>query len=666
MPDLDHLRIDGTTYDLKDSTAREKDAVQDNELDSLKSAIDEITTNEYVAPDNWLNPQNINSGYYWTNGWSESSSYSNTLYIPVEEGKTYYLWTDANTGTFRKESMRFIVGYDENKDYVSSSEAGAVNSYTVPSGVKYIIISAVPAYLTSHGMVTTNGTDATYSAYFDPYYNFEIKMEKVDAYTKEEIDALKFPELFSELEISPSENLYNKATSTDGYISANGSVSSSDTYCYSAKIPVKVGETYFFWALYNGEVISATARFLCAYDSENNPISTAGSNSAISNYTVPDGISAIVISFEQNRRDLFIVTDNSTQPDQLLPYNIEHYIAKESFIQKAFSDLIRGDEFLSMEVATATASQEYDLVDHIDNKKNCAYSFFGRFSAFTSLQIGHGKTESGACYMIIDGTNLTTYNSSGAVYTQTPHGLAMSDFISVSIKEADTKTARASVEIITNGGSVLLTNIIFFGCNGKVHFICGQMTTDVKFVYNIMDLRKDVFVFGDSYTSLADDKRWPEYAIANNDNNILISGFAGARSEDEYPSFENITSMKKPKYVCWFLGMNDPDASGQIAADWLINVSKVKSFCDGNGITLILATIPNTPIVRNVEKNAWVKASGLRYVDFAKAVGAESAGSTWYTGMLSNDNVHPTAEGAKALWLRLRMDVPEIMQPTTT
>ena len=43
MPDLDHLRIDGTTYDLKDNTAREKDAVQDNELGQLKSAVDEMT-----------------------------------------------------------------------------------------------------------------------------------------------------------------------------------------------------------------------------------------------------------------------------------------------------------------------------------------------------------------------------------------------------------------------------------------------------------------------------------------------------------------------------------------------------------------------------------------------------------------------------------------------
>lgn len=48
MPDLDHLRIDGTTYDLKDSTAREKDAVQDTELSQLKSAFKNITGNEPI------------------------------------------------------------------------------------------------------------------------------------------------------------------------------------------------------------------------------------------------------------------------------------------------------------------------------------------------------------------------------------------------------------------------------------------------------------------------------------------------------------------------------------------------------------------------------------------------------------------------------------------
>jgi lysophospholipase L1-like esterase len=515
-------------------------------------------------------------------------------------------------------------------------------------------------------MVTTNGTDAEYSEYFEPYTLYEINMEYVNAYTKEEIDSLKFGELFSQLELLEALNLYNKNTSTNGYIAANGSISESTTYCYSAKIPVEVGKTYTFWALNNGAVISANARFLCAYDEEENAITDAGSNSAVSNYTVPDGIATIVISFEQNRRNLFMVVDGTEQPSDLLPYREEHYIATAPFIYKAFGELSRGNEFIKLSVGSVSANQEKILATHIDNKKNCAYSFFGRFSSFSSVEIGHGKTETGACYMIINGTNVTTYSPSGSVYSQQAHGLTIRDFISVSIKVADTKTARATVNIITNGGNASLSNIIFFGCNGRIYFKCGQTTTGCNFTYNIMDLRKDVFVFGDSYTSLASDARWPEYAITNNDNNMLLSGFAGANSAEEYQSFENLIQMKKPKYLCWFLGMNDPDLSGSIDSSWVATVYQVLSACNANGITPILATIPNTPTQRNIEKNNWVKASGYRYVDFASAVGASEANSSWYTGMLSSDNVHPTAEGAKALWLQMRMDVPEIMQPTTT
>ena len=383
-----------------------------------------------------------------------------------------------------------------------------------------------------------------------------------------QINDYKFDELFSELDVSEQQNLYDTSTATNGYIVANGNISSSDTYCYSSKIPVKAGNTYTFWALYHGNVVSANARFLCAYDSENNAVSASGSNSAVASYTVPDGIASIVVSFEQNRKHLFMVVEGTTQPESLLPYNLEHYIAKESFVSSAFGNLMRGNESIKIAVSTAESGVQYDLIDHVDNKKNCSYSFFGKFSSFTSVQIGHGKTETGACYMIIDGTNITTYKPDGTTWQIVEHGLTITDFIAVSIKVADTKAARARVTIITNGGSVTVGNIVFFGCNGKVHFQCGQETTDVEFVYNIMDLRKDVFVFGDSYCSLADDKRWPEYVITENDNNILISGFAGADSREEYPSFKNIVAMKNPKYLCWFLGMNDPDRTSSINANW--------------------------------------------------------------------------------------------------
>ncbi|WP_373710719.1 hypothetical protein [Jeotgalibaca porci] len=66
------------------------------------------------------------------------------------------------------------------------------------------------------------------------------------------------------------------------------------------------------------------------------------------------------------------------------------------------------------------------------------------------------------------------------------------------------------------------------------------------------------------------------------------------------------------------------------------------------------------PMVNNSFKNEIVRASGYRYIDFANAVGGESVGSGWYTGMLSADNIHPAVLGAQKLALRALQDVPEL------
>jgi lysophospholipase L1-like esterase len=57
-----------------------------------------------------------------------------------------------------------------------------------------------------------------------------------------------------------------------------------------------------------------------------------------------------------------------------------------------------------------------------------------------------------------------------------------------------------------------------------------------------------------------------------------------------------------------------------------------------------------------------VLATDCRYVDENLAVGASVDGSTWYTGYLSEDNVHPTAEGAMAIAMRYLVDIPEIAE----
>lgn len=105
--------------------------------------------------------------------------------------------------------------------------------------------------------------------------------------------------------------------------------------------------------------------------------------------------------------------------------------------------------------------------------------------------------------------------------------------------------------------------------------------------------------------------------------------------------------------------MNDPD-NGAVNTSWLNCVETLISNCEKYGVEPILATIPNVPSYDNTYKNAWVKASGYRYIDFAKAVGAESAGSTWYAGCLSSDNTHPTERGARLLCLQALQDVSEL------
>ena len=64
--------------------------------------------------------------------------------------------------------------------------------------------------------------------------------------------------------------------------------------------------------------------------------------------------------------------------------------------------------------------------------------------------------------------------------------------------------------------------------------------------------------------------------------------------------------------------------------------------------------------------NAWIKSSGRRYIDCAKMVESETEGNYYWKGwgtdkaMLSSDEIHPTEQGAKALFAGTMMDFPEI------
>ena len=421
-------------------------------------------------------------------------------------------------------------------------------------------------------------------------------------------------------------------TWTSGYW-WNKQANENESYYYSSAISVAEGDVVTVFD-------NAQFRFIECYDSNGDIIDQE--SSTVRTYIVPEGAASLRLS-------TYSATIGTKYP-VVRKYTVENKVVRN----KNFFTISQKWSYVST-AGTAV------LVSHLDNKKNCEYSFTGKFSTFTSLEIGHGKNEFNGIYCVIDGTNITIYSNAGAQLQQFAHGLTFADFISVSIKCGDIANGRGSITIQTNGGYYRKDdNTIFIGCNGDVYFIPGQTTSDIEFSYTLMDARKDVYVFGDSYLSLADGNKWVKYAIEDNDNNMLLCGFGGATSNDEIIPFRMINEVSNPKYCAWLLGMNDPD-NGAINANWKTCVDEVIAYCDSHDIELILATIPNVPTLDHTYKNAYVKASGKRYIDFAKAVNAESAGATWYTGMLSNDGVHPTTDGAKALWLRAIMDCPELI-----
>ena len=77
-------------------------------------------------------------------------------------------------------------------------------------------------------------------------------------------------------------------------------------------------------------------------------------------------------------------------------------------------------------------------------------------------------------------------------------------------------------------------------------------------------------------------------------------------------------------------------------------------------MTPVFATIPNVPSINHNGKNAWIKASGYRYIDMCHAVGAD-VDVNWLGTMLSSDNIHPSEDGARALFAQVIQDFPEIM-----
>lgn len=281
---------------------------------------------------------------------------------------------------------------------------------------------------------------------------------------------------------------------------------------------------------------------------------------------------------------------------------------------------------------------------------------------FESIRVGNAVGEFASVYAKIDSTKIEIYYFGGSSFSKVAeynHGLTIGTRNIVSMISDNTEQI---VFKLIFDGVVYTTPTQNYSSGGTFSVKnLGTNSIDVTISTCPFDIDKDVWIVGDSYLSYSVD-RWIYYAISNGATDFLLTNLSGGSGRYFLFDVRYLLGLRVPKVIIWCSGMNDGgDTASKPSHLWLGYVQGFLTLAKTFGFTPILCTIPSVPNKSNEQKNAWIENSGYRYLDEALAVGAQADG-TWITGMLSSDNVHPTALGAKAIYAQALADIPELMK----
>ena len=130
---------------------------------SLDDKLDALVN---VVTENALNKSTITSGKFINKSGSvgTSDSYSVTDYIAVKKNDVVKLmYSKASSAS----TMRYVTAYNASKSAVSDSGAENVSSYTVPTGIAYVRISASKTILdNTYPRISLNGEIIKYESYY--------------------------------------------------------------------------------------------------------------------------------------------------------------------------------------------------------------------------------------------------------------------------------------------------------------------------------------------------------------------------------------------------------------------------------------------------------------------------------------------------------------------
>ena len=610
-----------------------------------------------IAKTNFYNPNDtdIEEGYYLdVNGdLVENANYLVTGYIPFTASMGKMIPSVA--GNDMSGAGGFLVLYDSDKQVVSSYQENEVNGIaTWEDGVSYVRFSIMGP---QRGFIQVEvGTVITT---YMPYGSVFIA-EDVTINGGSIADGTILGEAIAAGVISPEKctffksNLFNpndEDVAEGYYLDNGGNLQSNASWLATGYIPFASGK---MCASVDGTEASGGG-YIVLYDRNKTRVARYQSSLSHKVATWEDDVAYVRFSLYDYTRGKIQVEPGDT-PTDYVEYG-KPVLAPEYSATSPMVDSILGEDasrVVSASLADGGAVSITNFPYHI--KKGLRMSASADITSFNTIYIGKGYQQYRGDWLKIDSTNIVLqhYESSVSDVETVAHGLTISTFLRVSLSSDSNGVLHVVLNTLGGLFQCEFDNFGFEANYAPFMRSAGSSLTNVVLTAGNSDFRCPVWACGDSYFGVYEG-RWPGWMKEFGYFNFLINGLAGQSSAGAYADLKRMLSFGTPKYLLWCLGMNDTDAN------FVENFDKVKALCSQKGITMIGATVPTVPTRSKENISAYVRASGIRYIDFYKAVGTNSSGS-WYYGYLDSDGVHPSIAGAKALATQVLVDFPELMQ----
>ena len=287
----------------------------------------------------------------------------------------------------------------------------------------------------------------------------------------------------------------------------------------------------------------------------------------------------------------------------------------------------------------------------------------------------HGKMMSYGRWLEIDSKvlkylNISTKADSPIYERSFEHGLTLKGKILLEIIADPIRNIRR-ITLKTEDGEFVINENLFASCNGEVCAMAdGVDLYDVTLSYEVAGYTNDIWIIGASYLSLFDPNRWPYYWYMEKGAGPLLMGRGGMGAQHGIEDLTDALKYGTPKILMWeSVSGNNADMDGVASPIFYENTLKMLEICKEKGIKVYIQTMPNAPFRTNFYKNEIILNKSLDFanydyevVDLARALDAKKEKNpSWFPGMISGDNIHPFALGARASYLATIVDAPELI-----